>query len=72
MNDDNEIFGYTWSEIQRAQQGGQLGKTVSGPAPDHSLNDGDMDLFNKHGIDGLEGLSYYGVIDRLKRNGVIT
>ena len=70
MND--LIFGHTWSSIQRAQQGGPLHETISGPGPDHSLNAGDMDLFNKHGLGELEKLNYYGVIDRLKRNGVIS
>jgi hypothetical protein len=71
MNYENEIFGYTWSEIQRAQQGGQLHKTVSGPVKKPELNTGDMDLLNKHGIDGLEKLQLFGVIDRLKQTGTI-
>lgn len=68
MND--LIFGHTWEAIQRAQQGGRLHTAVDTSKPlDHSLLPGDMELLEKHGLEGLQQMGFAGVIDRLQRNG---
>jgi hypothetical protein len=67
------IFGYTWNQINEAQQGNSsvLHPTIKNKTPDIVLTDKDLDLFNEVGIPGLEKLGYFGLIDRLKRAGVI-
>jgi hypothetical protein len=32
---------------------------------------GDLELYEKHGLPGLQAMGYDGVIDRLRFNGVI-
>jgi hypothetical protein len=65
------IFGYTWEQIQRAQQGGRLSDPIPPVDPNAPiLKDGDLDLLEKHGMEGLEEMEFYGVIDRLKRAGI--
>ena len=68
-----DIFGFTWQEIQRAQQRGGLGKPIdtSKPAQIDTPHQADLDLLEKHGAIGLENMGYYGVIDRLRFNGYI-
>ena len=68
------IFGYTWEEIQAAQQGKPLthvppGKT-EGANAGPSLP-GDIDLLTRLGLKELETRGYFGVIDRLARAGII-
>lgn len=68
----NDIFGYEWSDIQRAQQGGKLTRTIDASKPiDHSPTQKDLDLLALHGADGLESLGFAGTLDRLKRSGRI-
>lgn len=65
MNDT--IFGYSWDDIQRAQQGGRLARTIdtSKPAQDPP-SDTDLALLEKHGADGLRAMQYHGTIGRLE------
>lgn len=66
MNDT--IFGYAWDDIQRAQQGGSLARTIdtSKPAQDPPPTDADLALLAKHGSDGLRAMQYHGTIGRLE------
>ena len=73
MND--LIFGYTWEQIQKAQQGGVLTQILpltAKAATSDICTKSDLDLFIKHGKGGLEDKQFYGVIDRLKQAGIIT
>ena len=68
------IFGYTWEEIQRAQQGGQLRQILpleTKAATDDICSATDLDLFKQHGKDGLIAMQYHGTLDRLARAGLI-
>ena len=67
------IFGYSFEDIQRAQQGGRLSRPVDTTKPattDHSFVKG-QELLDAHGLDGLKAMGYFGVIDRLQRAGLI-
>lgn len=72
-NPREDIFGYSFEDIQRAQQKkGRLQKTVDLSVPvTHALMPGDMELLEKHGIDGLRAMQFFGVVDRLERNGIV-
>lgn len=64
------IFGYSWEQIQHAQQGGRLATAVdvrAVAAPDASL--ADVALLQEHGEAGLRELGFHGVLDRLARAG---
>ena len=67
------IFGYTWEEIAKAQQGHSLGRTIAQRTPgfDNPCLPSDVDLLIRHGLKELENRKYYGVIDRLARAGII-
>ena len=68
----NDIFGYSWADIQRAQQGGSLGRPiVPSSADDLQRLDLDRALLAEHGADGLKALGFFGCIDRLQRAGDI-
>lgn len=69
-----DIFGYSWEDIQRAQQGGRLARAVdtSKPAADDRAHlEADRALLAKHGAGGLEALGFFGCIGRLQRAGDI-
>lgn len=72
-----EIFGHSWDAIVRAQQGGRLDRVIdtSKPAvdPEQALlrHRSDMLLLEQHGVDGLERLQYWGVLDRLRQAKVL-
>lgn len=69
----NDIFGYTWEQIQAAQRKeGRLssGKIDLSKQVDHSLHAGDRELLAQHGIEGLRAKGFMGVIDRLEHNGL--
>ena len=71
MNRDT-IFGYEWSDIQRAQQGGRLNRTIDTSKPaSHVATDADLTLLALHGADGLRQMGYMGTIDRLVRAGLM-
>jgi hypothetical protein len=72
----SDIFGYTWEQIQNAQQGKPFRQPINVTAPANGdLTDArikaDMELLNELGLDGLESKQFYGVIDRLKRIGAL-
>lgn len=74
MKDD--IFGYSWADIKRAQMGGRLASTidVSKPARGNTssnLESADDALLEKYGERALRNMGYYGVIDRLEQRGII-
>lgn len=71
MND--LIFGYTWEQIQAAQQGKSLHQVVplqAQMAKDDICTKTDLELLEKHGIDGLIEKKFYGVLDRLQQAGI--
>ena len=71
---DKLIFGYTWEEIQRAQQGGQLRQMLpleAAGAKDDICSAEDLSLLKEHGENGLITRGYFGTLDRLKRAGII-
>lgn len=67
------IFGYTWDQIQSAQQGGSLSQAIdtSAPPAKSSASPDDMSMLEKHGIDGLKEKQLFGVLDRLSLAGEI-
>jgi type II secretory pathway pseudopilin PulG len=67
----SDIFGYAWSDIQRAQQGGRLGRAVDTSVPVSSApTEEDRALLAQHGgsLDALEAAGMYGAADRLRRH----
>ena len=66
------IFGYTWEQIQNAQQGRALREylptTSTGRKP---ATQADVDLLVKHGLEELQRMQFFGVIDRLQGSGLI-
>lgn len=71
-----KIFGYDWADIQRAQQGGRLHRTIDTSKSHYSADtaeqlESDVALLDKHGLARLEEMQYFGVIDRLRRAGHI-
>lgn len=66
-----EIFGYAWRDIQRAQQGGRLGRAVdTSIRVSSSPTDEDRALLAQHGgsLEALEAAGLYGAADRLRRH----
>ena len=64
----DNIFGYTWEQIQLAQQGKAFRGVIDTSKPvDHSATAEDLALLEKHGMDGLKAMGFFGVIDRLSR-----
>lgn len=66
----DEIFGYSWADIRRAQQGGRLVRPVvrtesQGPSRE------DIELLQIHGADELRSNGFHGTLDRLQRAGLI-
>ena len=71
-----KIFGYDWADIQRAQQGGRLHRTIDTSKSPYSANtaeqlESDVKLLEQYGEAGLRKMAYFGVLDRLKRAGYI-
>ena len=66
-----KIFGYDWSDIQRAQQGGRLNAPLpaAGTRPDASTLD--RELLAQLGERGLREQGLFGVIDRLQTSGLL-
>ena len=59
------IFGYTWEEIKRAQQGGSLARRFPHGLHKPLATDGDWELLRRYGEAELRNRAYYGVLDRL-------
>ena len=71
---NNLIFGYSWEQLQAAQQGEVLRQVLplaAKAAKDDICTEKDMDLFIEHGEAGLKEMQSYGTIDRLTRAGII-
>lgn len=66
-----KIFGYTWEQIKNAQQGIPLASPITGKLVKPLCEPEDLKLLDKHGIEGLEKMQFYGVIDRLKNSNII-
>ena len=69
MSSEN-IMGYTFDDIQKAQQGESLSSTLHSPIQHKdksTTRKEDEALLAKHGMDGLEKIKFFGVIDRLKQ-----
>ena len=65
---NNDIFGYSWDQIQAAQQGKPFRTYVDLSKPvNNAPTAEDLALLEKHGMDGLKALQYFGTIDRLTR-----
>jgi hypothetical protein len=63
-----KIFGYDWSDIQRAQQGGRLGRGVTRFTSEPLMTDDDRLMLEQHGsVDALERAGLCGVADRVRR-----
>lgn len=68
MNDS--IFGYTFEQIRDWQQRKQpLLPILNTHKPE--LLPGDLELLEEHGVEGLNKMQFFGVLDRLKNNGII-
>ena len=63
----DKIFGKSWDEIQAMQQGRHEYKKITGKPIYPMATDKDVELLEKHGMDGLTKLGYFGVLDRLSR-----
>lgn len=66
-----KIFGRDWKQIQSAQQGGSLDIPVRHEDDIVKYRKADLNLLKKYGTDGLRKMEYFGVLDRLKRAGMI-
>lgn len=69
-SNDDLIFGYTWEEIQIAQKGGKLRHEIKMEV-ESVISESDMNLFRKEGFAGLERMGFFGLIDKLKRSGIV-
>lgn len=69
----DNIFGYTFEEIQAAQQGAPLGRKIdaSKPVDDAGHHETDLKLLEQYGETTLRKMGYLGVIDRLARGGYL-
>ena len=65
------IFGHTWEEINNAQRGGSLSRSIVTHQPNPTATQADVDLLVKLGYEELERQQLFGVIDRLKTSGFI-
>lgn len=68
---ENLIFGYTWEEIQQLQQGTFKRKYITSESKPIPLSKEEFDLFNNVGLQGLENMGYFGLIDRIQRLNLI-
>lgn len=61
-----DIFGYTWDEIKRAQQGGALARRIPAGICKPLATEGDWELLERYGEAELRNRHYFGVLDRLE------
>lgn len=71
MDAATTIVGHRWDDIQRAQQGGTLGRPITGPINRPLATPEDLELLESHGEAQLGALGYWGVLDRLRNSGVL-
>ena len=69
----NDIFGYSFEEIQSMQQKQCKPKTVDMTEPtfDPVQEKADVAMLNGMGEAKLREIGYFGVLDRLQRNGYL-
>ena len=66
------IFGYTWEEIKRAQQGGALDRRLPPGLHKPLATPDDWELLEQHGEDELRKRGYYGLLDRLENTRLVS
>ena len=66
------IFGYSFDDIKRAQQGGRLYRAIDLNAPAMmQVSDSDRALLAEHGEQGLRDRGFFGTIERLEAAGLM-
>lgn len=63
-----------WEQIKSAQQGMPIDKPiqpVDQKQRDAVFLDGDKALLDRHGLQELKNRKYWGVVERLVRNGIV-
>ncbi len=66
------IFGYSFDDIKRAQQGGRLCRAIDLNAPAMmQVIDSDRALLAEHGSQGLRDRGFFGTIERLEAAGLM-
>ncbi len=66
------IFGYSFNDIKRAQQGGRLCRVIDLDSPAMmQVSDSDRALLAEHGAQGLRDRGFFGTIDRLETAGLM-
>ena len=66
------IFGYSFDDIKRAQQGGRLCREIDLNAPAmRQVSDSDRALLAEHGAQGLRDRGFFGTIERLEGAGLM-
>ena len=61
---NNTIFGYSWEQISRAQQGGKLADLIR-DQPKAKATAKDLAMLSEHGAAWLYDQQLFGIIDRL-------
>ncbi len=59
------VFGYSWEQIIRVQQGGKLAELIRTSGTRPKATEKDLALLNEHGAQWLYDQGMFGVIDRL-------
>lgn len=65
------IFGYTWEQIQKAQQRQDFREYVVGETNKPQATEDDVKLLVDKGLQWLKDRQFFGVLDRLKNSGII-
>ena len=66
--ESKDIFGRSWDDVQAMQQGTYKPQTIDTSTPSKQpATKKDHELLSKHGVDGLEEMGFFGVLDRLNK-----
>ena len=65
----DHIFGRSWDEIQDMQQ--KRGTRVLTPGSKPEATPEDIELLKTLGVEELEEMKFYGVLDRLRTSNLI-
>lgn len=65
----DNLFGYSWGDIQTMQQGKYKRPIATGGKP--IATQCDIELLRDKGIDYIKDNGLFGVIDRLQTSGII-
>jgi hypothetical protein len=65
------VFGYTWEQIQNAQQGREFRHYIPVGTTKPLATEADVKLLVEKGLTWLVEQQFHGVIDRLKNSGLI-